>query len=105
MQESRKSTPFADYIHLAQTADTALWDAEFEEQNRRYGLAFWLTQYQGETIPYFSGNSGQYIILVPSKNVVIVRKGEQKIYPKKGKGNPIDVDFYVQHILTEIDAL
>ncbi len=105
MQESRKSTPFADYIHLAQTADTTLWDAEFEEQNRRYGLAFWLTQYQGETIPYFSGNSGQYIILVPSKNVVIVRKGEQKIYPKKGKGNPIDVDFYVQHILTEIDAL
>jgi len=43
-----------------------------------YGYQFWMTPYKGENIVYARGILGQYIIIVPSKNAVIVRLGTDR---------------------------
>jgi CubicO group peptidase (beta-lactamase class C family) len=46
--------------------------------NLRYGLHVW-TYYMGETeVHYCRGILGQYIITIPSKNLVIIRTGEKR---------------------------
>lgn len=41
-----------------------------------YALHIWLYKYKGKVYPYFSGMFGQYIIIIPEYNAVVVRTGE-----------------------------
>ena len=40
-----------------------------------YGHAFWIGAVDGVDFQYFQGMKGQYIVLIPSKNMVVVRTG------------------------------
>lgn len=42
-----------------------------------YGYQIWIMNYKGMKIPYFWGILGQFIIIVPEKNAVIIRLGEK----------------------------
>tara|TARA_B100001287_G_C22685766_1_gene533484 strand:+ start:2221 stop:3447 length:1227 start_codon:yes stop_codon:yes gene_type:complete len=46
--------------------------------NMRYGWHIWVYKNQGNPVYYFRGLKGQYIIVVPHKNRVIVRLGEKR---------------------------
>ena len=63
-----------------------------------YGLGTWLN-YENP-IPYYFlwGLQGQYIIVIPSKKMVIVRTGSYKDQPKNDKGRPDQVKFLVNEI-------
>jgi len=41
-----------------------------------YASHIWLVKYHGHVYPYFSGMFGQYIIIIPEYNAVVVRTGE-----------------------------
>lgn len=47
-------------------------------ENMRYGWHIWVYKNQGKPIHYFRGLKGQYIIVVPHLNRVIVRLGEKR---------------------------
>ncbi len=63
-----------------------------------YGLGTWLN-YEN-TIPHYFlwGLQGQYIIVIPSKRMIIVRTGSYKDQPKNDKGRPDQVKFLVNEI-------
>lgn len=50
---------------------------------KRYGYQWWLTQYNGKSVYYARGILGQYIIAIPSDNLLVVRLGHKRIKPKK----------------------
>lgn len=64
--------------------DKKLLDPEFVELSTRprfeetpyYGYGLWLSQYKDKDIYYLRGHLGQYVIVIPEDDVIIVRLGE-----------------------------
>lgn len=46
--------------------------------NMRYGCHIWVYKNQGNPVHYFRGLKGQYVIVIPAQNRVIVRLGERR---------------------------
>jgi CubicO group peptidase (beta-lactamase class C family) len=61
-----------------------------------YGYQFWMLSYKGHKIVYARGILGQYIFIIPSLNVVVVRLGTER---SKEKLNNVPKD-----IFTYLDA-
>lgn len=60
-----------------------------------FGLHFWLVKHYGENLPYFSGMFGQYIIVYPRENAVVVRFGEM-INELRIEPVPFDLQLYLK---------
>lgn len=72
----------------------------------KYGLHWWILNYKDLNIHYARGISGQYIIAVPSKKLVIVRTGWKR-GPVDSDGHPSDIYNYINtalELIREIDA-
>jgi len=82
-----------------------------DEPNQRYGLHWWVVPGQGDTLRYARGINGQYVMIVPSKNLVVVRTGHKRtpdVFEKKNLrqgqvgpfraqiGHPTDVFEYLK---------
>ena len=65
-----------------------------------YGAGFWLLN-ESEGVPPDSfaafGNRGQYVVIVPSRNVVIVRRGEDPV------GSRFDIAAFTRDVLAALD--
>ncbi|ROI08454.1 class C beta-lactamase-related serine hydrolase [Chryseobacterium sp. H3056] len=61
-----------------------------------YGMGLWINNDAEIKHYYFRGLYGQYIIIVPEKNMVIVRTGMNKNENLDAKGRPKEVEKYVQ---------
>ena len=65
-----------------------------------YGATFWLMN-RSEGVPADAfaafGNRGQYVVIVPSRQVVIVRRGEDPA------GKPFDVAAFARSVLESLD--
>lgn len=70
-----------------------------------YGYSFWLDEQQGTKIFYQRGILGQYIIVIPEYNTVIVRLGDRRIPPREGEFHTDDFRMYVNETLKMIKAL
>ena len=46
--------------------------------NQRYGLHWWVAPGAGDTLRYARGINGQYVLVVPSKRLVVVRTGHKR---------------------------
>ena len=66
--------------------------------NRVYGMGLWINNDAPIKHYYFWGLYGQYIIIIPEKQMVIVRTGTYKNQPKDAKGRPEQVAFIVNQI-------
>lgn len=49
-----------------------------------YGHSFWLGYVDGVDFQFFNGLKGQYIVVIPSKNMVVVRTGHGVVKPADG---------------------
>lgn len=63
-----------------------------------YGYQIWNTYYKNLDVTFFRGIQGQYTIIIPEKNIVIVRLGHQRS-PKFVNGNPSDLYTYIDFAL------
>jgi CubicO group peptidase (beta-lactamase class C family) len=61
-------------------------------ESPQYGYGFWLSDYLGKNIFVMRGILGQYVIVIPKDNVIIVRLGHQR---GKKTEKPFSSDFYV----------
>jgi len=57
----------------------------------QYGYGWWRSTYQGKEVIYMDGHLGQYVIVIPEDDLIIVRLGQKT--DKKGRTNP-DAAFY-----------
>ena len=64
----------------------------------RYGLHWWILNYNGIDVRYARGIFGQYIIVLPEKNLVIVRTGKER-EQVNGGGHPADIYYYLDAAL------
>ena len=66
--------------------------------NGVYGMGLWINNDAPIKHYYFWGHLGQYIIVIPEKQMVIVRTGTYKDQPKDKKGRPEQVGFLVNEV-------
>jgi CubicO group peptidase (beta-lactamase class C family) len=59
----------------------------------QYGYGWWLNNYLGKKMYYMRGHLGQFCIVVPEDNIIIVRLGHTK--GLQTKTDPHSNDFYV----------
>ena len=70
-----------------------------KESNGAYGYGIWVNNDAKIKHYYFWGILGQYIIIVPEKNLVIVRTGSNENIIHDPKGRPTQVEFLVNEIV------
>ncbi|MBQ0152156.1 MAG: serine hydrolase [Chryseobacterium sp.] len=64
-----------------------------------YGGGFWINHDNPIKHYYFLGLQGQYIIMIPEHNMVIVRTGSYQNLPKTDRGRPDQVKFLVNEVV------
>jgi CubicO group peptidase (beta-lactamase class C family) len=66
--------------------------------NKIYGYQWWITSVRGEKVFYARGILGQYIIVIPSQNIIFVRLGHDR--GEKGPdGELLDVPVYLEEVM------
>jgi CubicO group peptidase (beta-lactamase class C family) len=68
------------------------------KRNDKYGYSWWLVNYRSENIFYARGILGQYIIVIPQKNAVVVRLGHKRD-KQKSNDHPVDIFKYIDAAL------
>lgn len=63
------------------------------ENSPEYGYGWWLSDYKDKKIFYMRGHLGQYVIVIPEDDLIIVRLGHQ--HERSTNGTPHSDDFYV----------
>lgn len=58
------------------------------EPTTRYGYSWWLLKHKGHKVFYARGILGQYVFVLPEKNLVVVRLGHKRA--QNAKANPPD---------------
>ncbi|MEO5570915.1 MAG: serine hydrolase [Bacteroidia bacterium] len=65
--------------------------------NKVYGYQWWMDEQEGLKVFYARGLSGQYVIVIPAKKIIIVRLGKER--DKLPDGTLIDAPLYVKEVL------
>jgi CubicO group peptidase (beta-lactamase class C family) len=65
-----------------------------------YSYSFWrnLKDFSSPVV-YMRGILGQYVVVFPEQNVVMVRLGHQRLDPLENRNHPQDFELYVQEVL------
>jgi CubicO group peptidase (beta-lactamase class C family) len=69
-----------------------------------YGFGIWLQEVRGHEVFYFRGILGQYMIVLPQKDVIIVRLGHEGGEVPDDKEHPNDFYFYLEEVLNTLEA-
>lgn len=65
------------------------------EDSPEYGYGFWLSNHKGKEIFYMRGVLGQYVIVVPEDEVIIIRLGHNLIKRKDKEVEQHSPDFFI----------
>jgi CubicO group peptidase (beta-lactamase class C family) len=71
------------------------------DESPQYGYGWWLAEFNGKKVFYMRGHLGQYTIVIPEENLIIVRLGHKHI--RSTKGSPHSDDFWI--ILEEVQKM
>lgn len=72
------------------------------EKSPEYGYGFWLGEVNKNKFFAMRGILGQYVIVVPKKNIIIVRLGEKNL--EKDNNRPKDFDVYLKEALIMLES-
>ncbi|MDD3003742.1 serine hydrolase [Flavobacterium sp.] len=61
----------------------------------QYGYGWWLSDYKNKHIFYMRGHLGQYVIVIPEDDLIIVRLGHQNDKLKNGDSHSVDFYTYI----------
>ena len=87
-----------DSVHVAESIRPQLKDYP------HYGLGIWLEEFEGQEVFYFRGILGQYVIVLPQRDVIIVRLGHEGGEVPEEKEHPNDFYFYLEEVLKILQA-
>ena len=82
------------YLDEATTPATYLKD-EDGSVLKKYGFQWWMMEYENQKVIYARGVNGQYIMVIPSKNMVVVRLGHHRSKELAG-GHPKDMQDWLK---------
>lgn len=69
-----------------------------------YGYQFWLMNYKGHDVKYFRGILGQYIMVIPDMNTVIVRLGHKRSKEYNVEQDyPLDMEIWIDAALNLLE--
>lgn len=77
-----------DYVRQSVTPASLIDDNG--QKNSKYGYSWWLLTYKNHSIYYMRGILGQYVFVIPDKNMVVVRLGHKRD-TEKVNDHPKDV--------------
>ncbi len=86
----------ADYV--AQSIVPAALMDEDNKPNDRYGYSWWMLDYKGKHIYYARGILGQYVVMIPDEQLIMVRLGHKRS-KEKIKDHPKDLYAYIDAAL------
>ena len=95
------------FLDKGKVGDVQLLNSNFLEEmrtptklsNGAYGMGLWINYDAAIKHYYFWGLYGQYIIVIPDKQMIVVRTGTYKDQPKDAKGRPEQVKFIVNEVV------
>ena len=67
-----------------------------------YGYGFWLGKINENDFFAMRGILGQYVIVVPERNIIVVRLGKKNL--EKNNDRPKDFDVYLTEALKMFDS-
>lgn len=94
-------------LHRGKFENVPLIDEKFveqmitptEESNGVYGMGIW-TNYDARIHHYYlRGLYGQYVIIIPEYDMIIVRLGNKEGAEKDAKNRPAEVEFYINEAI------
>jgi CubicO group peptidase (beta-lactamase class C family) len=68
-----------------------------------YGYGFWLSDYKNKDIFYMRGVLGQYVIVIPEDDLIIIRLGHSLIKRKKEEDHSPDFFIYIDETYKMLD--
>ena len=87
----------SDYVAASIVPADLVEDATGEKL-KRYGYSWWMCDYRNDHIYLAEGFKGQYIVVTPSKDAVIVRLGRTRSKEKLQR-LPKDLFSYIDHVM------
>ena len=70
-------------------------DGDSERDADFYGYQWWRLQYKDMEVKYARGIGGQYIFIIPDKNMVVVRLGHERDSKRDAQGVPKDIGVWL----------
>ena len=70
-------------------------NGDSEREADFYGYQWWRLTYKGMEVKYARGIGGQYIFVIPHKNMVIVRLGHKRSTTRDAQGIPMDIGVWL----------
>ena len=72
------------------------------EKSPEYGYGFWLGKINENNFFAMRGILGQYVIVIPNKNIIVVRLGEKNL--ENNNDRPKDFDIYLKEALVMLES-
>ena len=87
----------ADYV-AASIVPADLIEKDNGEKLKRYGYSWWMVDYRDDHIYLAEGFKGQYLVIIPSKNAIVVRLARTRSKEKVNR-LPKDLYSYIDHVM------
>ncbi|MDT0650066.1 serine hydrolase domain-containing protein [Autumnicola edwardsiae] len=74
------------------------------DESPQYGYGFWLSTYQNKNFFYMRGILGQYVIVIPEDNLIIIRLGRKLIKKEDDQEHSPDLFIYIEEACKMLEA-